>query len=176
MRYNLLICFLLLSCQRYESEIPIEREANKVLTSYAQEVAIDTNLQLLSVKHVTSSMYVHYCMAFTSDKNITIAEGKKLIQPIVVNFLQKLNNDPTIQAYGEFCERGEIAKQNHFALPPRPANTAVKIAFWNHEMDRPKAPYLAEILFQDGSYHYYEADPETQALKLVLEEPYTAGE
>ena len=49
---------------------------------------------------------------------------------------------------------------------------ALKIAFWDHNVNRPKAPNLSEILFMKGTFYYYEANPKTQALVLVHEESY----
>jgi hypothetical protein len=47
-----------------------------------------------------------------------------------------------------------------------------RIVFWDKEMDRPKPPYIAEILFQDSHFYFYDADPQTQELRLVLKAPY----
>ena len=38
-----------------------------------------------------------------------------------------------------------------------------------------KIAYLAEITFLDKTFRYYEADPKTQALKLLHEESYDAA-
>lgn len=48
----------------------------------------------------------------------------------------------------------------------------IKIAYWDKQVNRPQPPYLAEITFLDKKFHYFQADPETQALKLVFEETY----
>lgn len=48
----------------------------------------------------------------------------------------------------------------------------VKIAYWDKNVNRPQVPYLAEITFLNEKFHYYQADPETQVLKLVREETY----
>ena len=47
-----------------------------------------------------------------------------------------------------------------------------KIAYWDKNVERPQAPHLAEIRFIGRILYYYEADPKTQALRLVLQEPY----
>lgn len=51
-------------------------------------------------------------------------------------------------------------------------NVGLRLAFWDEAVERPKAPYLAEIDFYDNRFYYYEADPQTQSLKLVLDETY----
>ncbi len=48
----------------------------------------------------------------------------------------------------------------------------VKIAYWDENVTRPKAPFLSEIDFYEDKFRYFEADPKTQALTLVLEESY----
>ncbi len=40
-----------------------------------------------------------------------------------------------------------------------------KIGFWNENVDRPLAPYLAHILVADRTVKYYYADSNTQALQ-----------
>jgi hypothetical protein len=39
-------------------------------------------------------------------------------------------------------------------------------------MNRPKPPYIAQILFQNCHFYFYEADPTTQALRLIFKESY----
>ncbi len=166
MHHRLIFTILLLitsSCYTPFCSIPIENEQEKVLTNYAQQVANRNQLQLISVGNVTGSRNISYTMAFASDKNMTIEEAKKLITPIVSDFLAMLTSDPTMREYAQFLE---IEAAN----PPRPANTCVKIAFWDHNFDRPMPPGLAEVRYEGGTYFYYERDPKTQALKLIHKE------
>ncbi len=46
----------------------------------------------------------------------------------------------------------------------------VRIGYWTEEMDRMMPPYIAEVRFFNKTYHYYQADPKTQALVEVFQE------
>lgn len=47
---------------------------------------------------------------------------------------------------------------------------AIKIAYWDEEMNRPLLPYIADVRLQEGNITYYTADPITQALQVHLVE------
>ena len=51
-------------------------------------------------------------------------------------------------------------------------NIGIKVGYWNKEIDRSQPPYLAEIQFFDGAFHYYYENKETHELELAFEESY----
>ena len=52
-----------------------------------------------------------------------------------------------------------------------PEQLAYRISFWDENIDRPVAPYIAEIRLLDGKLSYFTAD-ENQQLVLVFEESF----
>jgi hypothetical protein len=46
------------------------------------------------------------------------------------------------------------------------------MSFWDKEWDRMMPPYIAEVRAHHGKIYYYQADPKTQQIQLIHEEPY----
>ncbi len=128
---------------------------------YGLQVAEKNQMQLLLVGSV-NDVYSDYCMLFTSNKQMSLEQGKGLAVPIAKNYLEMILRDPSVKDYVA-NKRGKAPQANNIGL---------KITFWDHNVDRPKPPYLAEIMLSKGVFHYYEAEPKTQSLKLVTSEPY----
>lgn len=57
---------------------------------------------------------------------------------------------------------------------PEPRHHAFRILFWDENVDRQPAPYIAEFRFIDEKFKYYTAD-DGQRLALVYEESYGDG-
>jgi hypothetical protein len=57
------------------------------------------------------------------------------------------------------------------AIFPEPRHLGFRISFWDENVDRPSAPYIAEIRLFDSVLQYFTAD-ENQVLKLSYEEPF----
>ncbi len=107
----------------------------------------------------------------TAKTQETIKSGRELALAFVNAYLNELTtNKDTIKWFATECS----SYPNRFSGKVSLKNVGVRIAFWDQNVERPKAPFLAQIDFQDGKFRYYEADPKTQALRLVLEEPYAA--
>jgi hypothetical protein len=104
----------------------------------------------------------------TAKTQETIQSGRALALAFIKDYLVELqNNKDILKFYAIACENtteysGELGLKH----------VGVRIAFWVENVERPKAPCLAEIDFYEDKFQYYEADPKTQALKLVLEESY----
>jgi hypothetical protein len=49
---------------------------------------------------------------------------------------------------------------------------SVRMSFWDKEWDRMMPPYIAEVRAHHGKIYYYQADPKTQQIQLIHEEPY----
>lgn len=165
---TLLLCAFT-GCYRSNYGPPTEVAKNYAIKKYALTIAKQHSFNLLMVNDVTSNYSAYYCMAFTSDQQLSLEQGKALAIPIVYDFLQMLSQDPAVKAY---CDHEIQTSKYRFASPPRPQNIGLKIAFWDQNVNRPKNPYLAEIMFESGFFHYYEADPDTQALRLIHKEAF----
>jgi hypothetical protein len=62
-------------------------------------------------------------------------------------------------------------REEHPSPTPIPEQLAFRISFWDENIDRQIAPYIAEIRLLDGKLKYYTAD-EGQRLELVYEETF----
>ncbi len=171
------LVFFLTSCQRPEAQRIFDAK-HVALTKYGQSEAGKYHLKFILdsdlidsglISDVTPYKSTDYHLVFTSTKSTSLQQGRSIALPIVCDFSTMLQHDPAILAYYDY-EMGTIKR--HFGEPPDLHNMSVRIAFWDHDVNRPKPPYLAQILFYNGVFHYFEADPETQSLRLVYHEPY----
>jgi hypothetical protein len=99
---------------------------------------------------------------------MTLADGQQLAKSLVKQFWQMLQKDPIVHKHIEFYQKRGIPNANGIALE----RAAFRIGFWDAEVNRPKAPFLAEILYLNRVIYYYEADPITQEIHLVYKEDY----
>lgn len=104
-------------------------------------------LTFLLVENVNNT----YCVVFTSKKELDLAAARKFALPLVRDFMPLR------------CPMQD---------EPQPRKLALKIAFWDNNVNRPKSPDLAEIFFSEGTFYFYEADALTQSLILVGKESY----
>jgi hypothetical protein len=78
----------------------------------------------------------------------------------------------TSQLYKDYIkERSTWKNEQHPSPTPIPEQFAYRISFWDENIDRPVAPYIAEIRLLDGKLSYFTAD-DNQQLVLVFEESF----
>jgi hypothetical protein len=78
----------------------------------------------------------------------------------------------TNQLYKDYIkERSTWKNEKHPSPTPIPEQFAYRISFWDENIDRPVAPYIAEIRLLDGTLSYFTAD-ENQQLILAFEEQF----
>lgn len=105
----------------------------------------------------------------TAKTQETIQSGRALALTFIKDYLAELqNNKDTSKWHQYLCED----EPKWYSGKPSLNNIGVRIAFWDENVERPKTPYLSEIDFYQDTFRYYESDPKTQALKLVLKESY----
>lgn len=154
----IILCLLLISCQKYQGP-PDYVAMQYAIESYGQQVAKANGLRLLLIDNVTNSPKTMYCMAFTSERTLSLQEAKPLAQAIVDDFLKMLQNSPSVRRYSLMKE--EMPKRSLIGL---------KISFWDSDMNRVKPPNIAEILYVDDTFSYFVRDPDTQELRLECKE------
>jgi hypothetical protein len=154
------LLFLLSSCMR-PYQHPAEKNLRHSLERYGLQVAEKNHLQLLLVGSV-NEVFSDYCMLFTSDKEMTLEEGKALAVPLAQNLLNEVLHNSAVANF--------VA--NDRGKPPQANNIGFKIAFWDKEVNRPNHLYLAQITLSAGILYFYEADPKTQKLILIFQQPY----
>jgi hypothetical protein len=110
-----------------------------------------------------------FCVWVTNDKMVNLDEGRKLALHLTKNYVKEIQTNPNTVKYYE-CACQSIPSRYFGKIDLK--DVGIKIAFWDENIERPKMPLIAEITFLDGKFRYYEADAETQALKLIYEESY----
>lgn len=160
------------SCGRakYKSGWPEENAVSYAIDDFGVQEAKRYGLKMLFVGNVTDSWDVHYCVTFLCDRAMRLEEGKKLARPILDDFYQMLTKEPKVRRYA----LRYLAYKGDDERPRLTDTVALKIAFWDKDVNRPKPPHLAQILFVNNTFYYYDADPHTQELRLMHQEPYSA--
>lgn len=169
-----LLLFALSACQPRHPEvachgIPEEVALDTSLDKFGQATAQKYGMRFLFVGKVEDNVLARYSLAFLCPKECSLAEGQQLAANVSRDFWEMLQHDQSVKEHFELV-RDRMFNSKHEKVEMMRA--AFRIGFWNEEVNRPKPPFLAEILLNDNMFSYYEADPETQALRLVLQEPY----
>ena len=136
---------------------------------YAREVGKAKGLELLVVGNVTDAMGIAYCLMMRSAKSMTYDEARPFAIGLVEDFWQMLHKIPEVQGYMDLRVR---ESRDSYTRELSLKNVGYRLTFWDKEVNRPLPPYVAEVLFVAGTFYYYEADPKTQALRLIHKESY----
>ena len=147
------------------------------LDEYGTQVAKKEDMQFYLVSNVTSSTEPNpdYFLAFFDSHTKTLPEGRILASSLAQDFWKMVTTSPEVQCYQDDNRKFYINNSYYKDIFTEKANmnqVGFKIAYWDKNVERPQAPYLAEIRFIGGVLHYYEADPQTQALHLIFQESY----
>ncbi len=147
------------------------------LDEYGTQVAKKEGMQFYRVSNVTQSTDPNpvYFLAFFDSHSKTLPEGRILASSLAQDLWKMVSTSPEVQSYQddkrEFYANNPYQKKI-FTEKVNMNQVGFKIAYWDKNVERPQAPYLAEIRFIGGVLHYYEADPKTQALRLIFQESY----
>lgn len=147
----------------------LEKKAHAQMTAFAKKYQ-GGRFGFISVGNLTSQLDTDsFAIWVTGKTKETIESGRALAVAFVQAYVKELQTNKDITAYYEFqCKKWPELFSGQIGLK----NILVRIAFWDEEVERPQVPYLAEIGFRHGKFQYYQADPKTQGLQLVLEESY----
>ena len=151
---SLFFSALLVSCQRYPGP-PDYVCMQSELVGYAQDVAKTCGLHLLLVDNVTPSPDVSFCMVFTSTRPLILEEARAVSEGIVSNFQVWLSKNPAVCRYRS-SKRVDLSE------------IGLKISFWDKDMNRIPMPYIAEVVFADGQFYYFQKDEVSERIRLVL--------
>lgn len=121
----------------------------------------DLCLLNLSYGQLANAKQAQWALSYTSKARMTIDEVRPRIAIMIRTFLCKIYQDPIFSEYYQKTRlQGELGNYS----------VAFKIAFWDENVDRPLAPYLAQVRFADGVIYYHYANPSTQALQEPIVE------
>jgi hypothetical protein len=149
-----------------------EKEMAWALDKFACTLAQKHQLHFFRVGDFTDAEpYHYYGFSFTSSKNDSLEEGRVLGATLFEELRNALYTLPEV----EKCRRtshDECKKKTPYAPTPDLQHLCFKVVFWDKNVDHVMPPHLAQIWLQDKVLSYYEADPKTQELRLVYQEPY----
>jgi hypothetical protein len=101
---------------------------------------------------------------------MSIDQARPMGVSIIKDFLFMLERDSAVQHYLQ--SKPSYEQENEL---PSLDSVGFRINFCDKDMKQIQQPYLAQILFFDGQFHYYKVDSKTQGLRLVYEESYEAA-
>jgi len=147
------------------------REIQYVIDDFGKKQARLRELRFMTIHHETMGKDVLIGVSFMDSRNATLEQGRISAGGLAKDFLTlNYSSDLIYQRLSkDFTERRRKKSLDDFILD----HFGFRLAYWDKNMNRPQAPYLAEIQYYNGVFHYYEADPKTQALRLIFEESYT---
>lgn len=161
------LCFI--SCEgKYHSGPEYERNKDQTIDDFGQKVEKKYNMELISVICVIEGASERYAMSFISNKKISLEEGRSTGLSLFDEFLEMLQKDDKVKTYVEESLKGGTKRP----VKPSGETISLKITYWDENVDRRFPPYLAAIIFSEERFNYYEANPKTQELRLVLSESY----
>lgn len=139
--------------------------------AYATKYSIEHNLEHLHTGFCTGNegRCLSLCSFYLcSDQPFSLDEARLLAKDCITGYVCFIKNVPDTKVYLENCYEGCSSLPRGFQVD----YVGVRIGFWTKNVDRMSAPYIAEMRFFNKTYHYYQADPKTQALVEVFQEPY----
>jgi hypothetical protein len=165
------LLLLLAACggQKYSGSQDTQAMYNSI-HAHGEQTAKQLGMRFLFVGNVTDNQDVHYCLSFTSTKAMSINQARPMGVSIVKDFLDKLEQDETVLTY--LNTKPSYLREDEL---PSLDSIGFRINFLDKEMKPIEQPYLAQILFFDGRFHYYKADAKTQGVRLVFEESYESA-
>ena len=142
--------------------LPQEQKANQALDVISNEVAKNFNLEFLLSGYSFSetSENAVWLVSFKSSEKLTQKDSSIFVKQFMKTFLEKMRNNRVFNEYLKKSDNNSFSKRTF-----RDDLFALKLSFWDENMDRPLAPYIAQIRVADNNVYYYYADPKTQALQ-----------
>lgn len=144
----------------------------KVVDSFGEELAKKNDMFFHGVGNITDNRNIQYGLIFHDFHKLTLDEGRIFATTLFNEFFGKLSTNFIIDDYNTYLREYSKKCTGTQLLGPKilPEQAGFYITYWDENMDRLQKPYLAQILFCDGAFHYYEADPQTQLPVLVFKE------
>jgi hypothetical protein len=106
------------------------------------------------------------------EQQVSLEEAQRIARSCSKGLFDFVCHNQTCLDYMQERSTWEFLKDP--AIFPEPRHLGFRISFWDENVDRPSAPYIAEIRLFDSVLQYFTAD-ENQILKLTYEEPFEAA-
>jgi hypothetical protein len=139
--------------------------------AYGERIAKQNNLKLLLTGYPACFISPTFNISFADYHNtITVNQGREQTVSLISDFWNMLQASSEVH-----CLYEAMLKARFFYVPAELTleQVSLRLTYWDEAtMTRRMPPYLAEIRFKNQKLYYYEADPQTQELKLIHEESY----
>jgi|GEM_PF-2813917 len=160
--------------ERKYSGPPEERAMEWSLDAYCKKLGKKHDLQFFRVGDFSNSKVVHYYgFSFIGHQKVSLEKGRILALEISDELFSHICSSQEVKKFRPVINR-EWADFYNLKLPDEPTigEVCFKIAFWDENNDRIVPPAIAQIIFIDGKFHYYRADPETGGVVEVFQESF----
>jgi hypothetical protein len=170
----ILVALTLLTADACEKKKPpyigpkAETEMDWAIDQYGTKVARSRGLRMIHGGDPSSPNKFLFTLSFKGDKKLTLDEGRVLAADMVEDFWDMLQDDPVQKKYVR-TRRKEVLDYPE-GLPID--RVRLKISFWDMNGERYSSPYLAEIIFTNSTFNYFETAPNSKKRTLVFKEPY----
>ncbi len=126
-------------------------------------IAKKYNMEFLLVggQPLIGNQKTRWAVSLLNRNQLTLEQARPLVKNIICEFIYEIKTQPVYRQWMLFMKK-EYSKWD---TDINSSKLGFKIGFWNQNVDRPLAPYLAHILVADRTVKYYYADPNTQALQ-----------
>ncbi len=133
------------------------------LDRFSCSIAKKYNMEFLVIgnKWIVDDNYNNWSILFSNRNRMTIEQARPLVKNIICEFIAEIKTQPVYRQWVIFMTK----RDSKWDADINPGRLGIKIGFWDENMDRPLAPYLAQILVVNRVVKYYYADPNTQALQ-----------
>jgi hypothetical protein len=151
------------------------RPYGKALFLLSKKICAENNLNLTAFANVCgyTNSSTPFEAAFWGNHTLSLTDARKLTAQLSFRILQFVRTNT------EALKRLQVWKEDHpstsIADVATPENIALRLSFWDDNIDRQPEPYIAEVRLRDGKVTYYTAD-EKQFLKQIFEESFEASQ
>lgn len=164
-------CILFLSLNALHASldnIDVHAADNNV-EAFGKKIAKKFDLKYLNngVGTIVDSKKVAWDISLMTNRQWTIDQARPVVTAIMAEFWNFTSQDKDISLHmhalgGEYKWYDPILTPNRLGL---------KIAFWDQNVNRPKFPYVSQVIVSEGTISYYFADPKDQSLQPPVTEP-----
>ena len=133
-----------------------------------KKLCLQENLSITTIGSVGRSPFDIRPLDFAlhGSQQLNLEKARSLAKTCLQRAFAYIQNST---AYKEVIEKWISSPQYHPSSTPSSDQIAFRINFWDENIDRPVAPYIAEIRLLDDKLSYFTAD-ENQCLVLTFEE------
>lgn len=151
-----------------EDQVKVAKQSKSTVEDLAKQLEKKYQMRLINTgRSFFSNPYDKlWGFALMDSRKLTIEQARPIMVNMAQSFLQLLNQNKCFKIY----LRNDKPKRMDPDKDPLYPLIAIKVAFWDQDVNRPPQPYVADMRFEDGKITYYVANPKDQSLQPQLVE------